>query len=297
MMKKAMPFNFIPEPLMEMLAFKFYGLGTVLSLMFPKAKADIYQAKTGYNVTDYFARAVLIFLSYIIVFWIIFSTIASFTSLDFARGLIVSLFFAIIMALMILFYLLTYPKLIVERRVRDIERNWVYALRTLLVQVKSGLSLFDGLNVIVQGDYGAVSSELRKVVDEINTGTSESEALERVAEANPSIFFKRSIWQIITGMEAGISIEDVLSSVVQNMIEEEKNAIRKYGSRLGLFSLIYVMLGVIVPALGITFLIVLSTFPQLKVTETLFWLLLGVIVLLQFLYVGLMKSIRPSLLG
>jgi pilus assembly protein TadC len=296
-MKKSMPFSFIPEPLMERISFRFYGLGNALSAMFPAAKANIYQSKIGYNPTQYFARSLIIFLSYALLFWIVLSVIALSARMPIARGVVIALFFALVLASLIFFNLITYPKLIVERRTRDIERNWVYALRTLLVQVKSGLGLFEGMNVIVQGDYGAVSTELRKAVDEINTGTSESVALEKVAEANPSLLFKRSIWQVINGMEAGISVEDVLASVVQNMIEEEKSAIRKYGSSLGLFSLLYVMLGVIIPALGITFMIVLSTFPQLKVTETLFWLFLGVIVLAQFLYIGFIKSVRPSILG
>lgn len=294
--KMVMPFNFIPAPLMDRLSFRFYGVGNTLANMLPATKASLYQVGLAKNATDYFAKAIILFLCYWVFLGVVFGVIASKAPIELSKGLVLAGLFSLILAGMILFNLMLYPKLLVDRRVKDVEKNWVYALRTLLVQVKSGLSLFDAMNVIVQGNYGAVSEEIRKALDEMNAGTPEGEALEKMAEANPSIFFKRSIWQLINGMEAGISIEDVLESVVQNMVEEEKNAIKKYGSKLGVFSLVYVMIGVIIPALGITFLIVLSNFPQINISENLLWLLLGLVVLLQFLYLGLMKSIRPGII-
>ena len=63
-----------------------------------------------------------------------------------------------------------------------------------------------------------------------------------------------------------------------------------------LLSLMYMMLGVIIPALGFTFLIVLGSFPQIELNELIFWLLLGTITFAQFMYLGILKSRRPNLL-
>ncbi|MEK6902440.1 MAG: hypothetical protein AABX02_02525, partial [archaeon] len=73
--------------------------------------------------------------------------------------------------------------------------------------------------------------------------------------------------------------------------------IRNYESQMKVLSLVYMMLGVIVPGLGITFLIVLSSFPQIEITETYFWALLLFTGVGQFMYMGIVKSKRPSLLG
>jgi len=57
------------------------------------------------------------------------------------------------------------------------------------------------------------------------------------------------------------------------------------------------MLGVIVPSLGITFLIVLSSFPQMQLGEILFWMLLGFVMVGEFMYLGILKSKTPNLMG
>jgi hypothetical protein len=64
-----------------------------------------------------------------------------------------------------------------------------------------------------------------------------------------------------------------------------------------MLSLVYMMLGVIIPALGLTFLVILASFPQIKLEEIVFWVMLGGIIILQFMYLGIIKSKRPTLLG
>ena len=61
----------------------------------------------------------------------------------------------------------------------------------------------------------------------------------------------------------------------------------------------YMMGAVILPALGITFLIVLSSFIELEtlLIKLLFWGLLGAVVFFQIIFSGVIKSKRPSLLG
>jgi hypothetical protein len=84
---------------------------------------------------------------------------------------------------------------------------------------------------------------------------------------------------------------------VDTLTEAQSIQIRNYESQMKILSLVYMMLGVIVPALGITFLIVLSSFPQIKITDVYFWVLLAFCGVAQFMYMGIIKSKRPSLLG
>ena len=80
------------------------------------------------------------------------------------------------------------------------------------------------------------------------------------------------------------------------MTNEEEVQIRTYGGSLRVLSLVYMLLGVIIPALGITFMIVISSFPQIQITEITYWTLLIFLVIGQISYLGLMKSKRPTLL-
>jgi flagellar protein FlaJ len=153
------------------------------------------------------------------------------------------------------------------------------------------------MKVVAEGNYGAVSTEFHKAVEQINTGTIQEVALERIAENNPSIYFRRTIWQVVNGMRAGADITQVLSESVDSLTDAQSIQIRNYESQMKILSLVYMMLGVIVPALGITFLIVLSSFPQITITDMYFWVLLVFVGIGQFMYMGIVKSKRPSLLG
>ena len=57
------------------------------------------------------------------------------------------------------------------------------------------------------------------------------------------------------------------------------------------------MLGAIIPSLGLTFLIILSTFPQIDIGEEVFWGMLIFLAIGQFMFLGIIKSSRPTLLG
>ena len=88
----------------------------------------------------------------------------------------------------------------------------------------------------------------------------------------------------------------LFDELVKTMNNELKVQIAEYGGQLRMLSLMYMMMGVVMPSLGITFLIILASFPQVKVSEIMFWALLGLVVMGQFMFIGLMKSKRPSLL-
>ena len=98
-------------------------------------------------------------------------------------------------------------------------------------------------------------------------------------------------------MRAGADVSDVLAESVASMTREQQIEIQKYGNSLKVLSLVYLMMGVIIPALGLTFLIVIGSFPKMNISEMLFWAMLGALVLAEFMFVGLMKSKRPNLMS
>ena len=87
----------------------------------------------------------------------------------------------------------------------------------------------------------------------------------------------------------------VLNNIIESITKEQALAIRRYGSQLNPLTLVYMMVAVIVPALGITMLIVLSTFSGMEITETMMWGIMGALAFMQFMYIGLIKSKRPNM--
>ena len=84
-------------------------------------------------------------------------------------------------------------------------------------------------------------------------------ALEELALKNPSLDFRRTLWQVTSAIKSGADLGNTLENIVQNLSEEHKVAIRRYGSQLNPLAMMYMMLAVIIPSLGITFLIIFSS--------------------------------------
>ncbi len=290
-----MPLNVLPMPLLRWASKHLLGFGTQFGKIMPLSDTDMKKAEIPMTAKEYSTMSLVIVIFYFLFFGFLF-LVMTFRLLS-QFNLVIPLVVSGIFSALVLVQLITFPIIRVTKKVRDLDRNLVFALRTILVQLRSGVSLFDSMKVVAEGNYGTVSKEFKRAVDQISTGTIQEIALERIAEYNPSIFFRRAIWQIVNGMRAGADITVVLGESVDTLTEAQSIQIRNYESQMKVLSLVYMMLGVIVPALGITFLIVLSSFPQIQITELYFWILLIGVGIAQFMYMGIVKSKRPTLLG
>ena len=303
---KKIPFLPFPTKNVIKMSQSFRGLGEKVQKMFPFLEKDLDLAAIGIKVEDYCAIIVFTFIFYFIIFALLITALLSKFILSFTKigpvfiphYLIVGIVVGLAVALLFGVQLIAYPKMVIKKRIRAIDSNLVFALRSMLVQIRSGVSLFNALSMISNSNrFGELSVVLKKAVDKITTGTSEDVALREVATNNPSNYLRKAIWQITNGLKAGADISDVLSESVSSIVREQQIGIEKYGSSLRILSLMYLMIGVIIPALGITFLIVIGSFPKIEISEMLFWALLGGLILAEFMFMGIMKSKRPNLMS
>ncbi|HLD06110.1 MAG TPA: type II secretion system F family protein [Candidatus Nanoarchaeia archaeon] len=241
---------------------------------------------------------------------VLFSALASFIMLAAVAGFIlfsfharlwlpISLGSAAALALYFFFQGMFYPKVQTMRRVRDLERNLLPALRTFLIQLSSGVPLFDVLAVVSTENYGEIAAEFRKAVRKINSGASQIEVLEEMAANNPSLFFRRAIWQIANGMKSGAEITTIIQQAISALSQEQVIEIQRYGSQLNPLAMFYMIMVVILPSLGMTFLIMILSFLSASsfLTKLIFFILYGIVVFFQIMFLGIIKTKRPNLLG
>jgi len=291
-MKKRIPFVPFPPHLMRRVAKRLYGLGSRFSKLSPGMRVTLQQAQFDFQPREYFSIAFFSFF-----FWTFFTFSMFFLLyiiLKLPPNFLVTLTgVSLIIGFLSFFYIILYPRLIIARKVKDLEKNLLYSLRHLLIQVKSGVPLFDGLVSVSNGNYGLISKELKECAKKISTGLDQTIALEEVALKNPSLHFRRVLWQITSSIRTGADLGGTLESIVHNLSEEQKVMIRKYGSQLNPLAMMYMMLAVIIPSLGITFLIIFSAFSGVAVTESLFFAILIALAFFQFTFIGIVKSRRP----
>lgn len=216
-----------------------------------------------------------------------------------AKNLMVGPILGAVIGAVMFMYFMIYPKSIVNRRIKYIERNLLFALRSILVQIRSGVPIFNTLVSVGRGEYGPISEEFRMVVDKVNSGADMIAALEELAVRNPSPYFRRSLWQLVNSLKSGSDIGENLSEVIRSLSKEQLVEISKYKSVLNPLAMMYMMAAVILPSMGVTMLIILSSFPGMEGigSEQTFWILLASIIFMQMVFMGLIKSKRPNLIG
>ncbi|HDI02860.1 MAG TPA: hypothetical protein ENF95_01860 [Candidatus Aenigmarchaeota archaeon] len=283
----------VPVPLEKALQIskKFRWISQPLARIFPGLKRDLYQSEIDIKPIDYVGIAVFSSLFYSILIGGLVTLI----------GLIVrnafdplGIFIGMIFLFISFYFIILYPKVIVRRRTKQLEKNLLFALRHMLIEIKSGIPLFDSL-VGVSTGYGELSKEFMKIVKEINAGKSQIEALNMASERNPSLYFRRALWQIVNAIKAGSDIADTLEVITDNLAEEQLNQIKSYGQELNPWTMLYMIIGVIAPSLGVTFLIILSSFSGIVVPKAIFPAILIGLVMFQIFFIGFIKSKRPSI--
>ncbi len=278
----------------------FIGIGDVLGHLFPYMKLTITQSgiRDRYGVTtrDYMAVSFTIgILAFIIITSIVTPLIYAGDGANPEIGVIMGG----VVGFGMFFYINMIPKTIVNKRVKYLERNLLFALRSLLVQIRSGVPLFNSMAAIAMGNYGPISDEFRVVVEKVNAGQPIVDSLESLALRNPSIYFRRALWQIVNSMKSGSDVGENLEEVIRTLSKEQLVEIGRYKSILNPIAMMYMMVAVIMPSLGITMLIILSSFPGMESigSEQTFWLLLAGLIVMQVIFMGLIKSKRPNLIG
>ena len=176
----------------------------------------------------------------------------------------------------------------------DIEKNLIFALRHMLVELRSGISLYDSLTSLGNANYGSLSDEFKKVTKMISMGVSENKALEEVMLKNPSNNFRRAMWQITNAMEAGYNVGNTIEELVKDFSAEQRTAIKMYGAQLNSLALVYMIFAIILPSIGVCFLIILSFFSGFPINQGILILVMIVVAIFQFMFIGIIKTKRPK---
>ncbi len=296
-MVKAVKIPFLPVPLREARKsiHTLIGAGGRLSDLVPSLGFNLKQADIDISPREYAAIVVFSAIFYGLMFTFLFLFFGILLKNKMFMGL--SPMVGLLGAFMITFYQLSYPRVLLAQKVANVERNLIFAAKNLLVQVYAGIPLFDAVTNIANADFGAVSTEFQKAVKEMKGGKPIEQALEDLAMRNPSIYFRRVVGQLASGIKSGGRLADVLRSIIDYLSSEQMLQVRRYGSVLNPLAMGYMLLAVILPALAVTFMIVLGSFPSIKVGENTFIGLLFIVTVFQIMYLGIMKSKRPNLIG
>ena len=288
------------------------GLGHRLSFLFPGLSYDLKLAGAVLDEGEYIAASLLNALLWGALMLLLTG------ALFFSRGLLTQqmlmeavespevlrdflleqklAFLPAVLTVVLLFvFFMRYPRIQAGKIVETVERDLIYALKDLLVQINSGVSLYNAMVNVSRAGYGRISDEFAMVVQDIETGMSQEAALERMALRTESKFLRRTIWQIVTALKAGASLQGALGSILLSLRQYQSSNIKAYTQELNLWVLLYIMVAVAIPSLGVTLLVILSTFGGVGLSEGFIILLLFACFFAEIVLIEFIKIRRPVL--
>jgi flagellar protein FlaJ len=264
------------------------------SRSFPRLQVHLSQAGADVEPVEYISVTMFSAGFYAVISFFMVLLLGQFSPAAFQTVVLVALMSALTAYVFVFMYVINFPRLLIERKLRSVNRDLPYALRHLLVQVSSGVSLYDSAASIADGDYGEISREFGKIITETQGGMDFITALEDSAMKNPYPNYRNAVWQLSNASKAGSDISSVIRDIVSNVTEDQKTEIKSYGSNLQFLSLMYMVLTIAVPTIGVVFLMMVSTFLGAALPPPIFIGVLFFLVMVQYMFVGIIQARRPA---
>ena len=218
-------------------------------------------------------------------------------------GLVVMLFtglelFGIYLVIIAMTYLfiLSYPKIKEERSYSDLNQELPYALRHMGVELKSGKGLHDALITIRDANYGSLSNEFTRVLEEVKFGKSTEDSLLEMSHRVKSDGLSRAIHQIISTLRVGGNLANSLEIIAQDISFDMQIRLKEYSQKLNSFILIYTFIAILAPVISLIMLMAGSTVMGDVISTELVFVIYTVFFPLIVVFMGLfIKKMEPKI--
>lgn len=203
------------------------------------------------------------------------------------------LFYLFPCLLLFFFWFMTHTvDVYIRKRQKEIEREVLFAGRFILVKIESGEPFFNAL-IDASRAKGVAGKFFKEIVDDVMLGTTIEKALDNAIEYSPSDNFRRILMQVDNSLKTGIDVADTLRAILKQISDEQIISIKEYGKKLNSLAMFYMLIGVVVPALGVTMFIVISSFLSISLEFRYLLFVNFMLMFLQLIFISLFKSIRP----
>ena len=198
-----------------------------------------------------------------------------------------------IMTYIFIFY---YPSIKEERNYSDLNQELPYALRHMGIELKSGKGLHDALIAIRNADYGSLSNEFKRVLEEVKFGKSTEDSLLEMSNRVNSEGLSRAIQQIIGTLRVGGNLSDSLNIIANDITFDMQIKLKEYTQRLNSFILIYTFIAILTPVIGLIMLMASSTVMGDIIPSNLLLIIYSVFFPMIVMFMGVfIKKLEPKI--
>lgn len=284
------PFSFLPEPIVMWLSKEAVGIGEFIASLRPGLKLELIQAEINIPARRYAAISFVVGVSNFIILFLLIWGIGLLAKSDL---LLVALGIAAAIGFASFISVLFSPSILIKRKTRALDNNLIPAIRQLLINLRSGVPLFNAMTSVSTG-YGEVSVEFKRMVNQLNAGVPETDVLNEASMRNPSFRFRRVLWQISNALKVGSDVGNAIEEMIEELTRERIGDIQRYGQELNPWIMIYMVLAIVLPSIGVTILIIIMSFFNIFIPKMVFPGIISALVLFQLFFISFVKSRRPA---
>ena len=165
----------------------------------------------------------------------------------------------LVITAMIYVFTVNYPQIKEKNSYSDLNQELPYALRHMGIELKSGKGLHDTLITVKNADYGSLSREFNRVLEEVKYGKPTEESLLEMSHRVKSEGLSRTIHQIIGTLRVGGNLANSLNIIAKDISFETQIKLKEYTQKLNSFILIYTFIAILAPVVILIMLMASST--------------------------------------
>lgn len=294
---KRIPFMLLPLSSAHTLGSRFRGLGVRILAFYPSVRYDLRSLgledpPENYCTIAFFSAAIWAILVAMVLAMVMFIAGAA---IPVPVKILVPFLGFFVVSLLALVMHLAYPKIISGGISAKVDRELIFAMRDMLIQISSGVPFFTVIENIGATNYEYLSDEFREVANKVKTGSPLLDEIESMAIRTQSEYLKKTAWQLVTAIRTGANLTTTLKSIVKVLVDYQFSLSKSFNAELNFIILVYLMCAAVLPTIGTTVLVIFSVFGMLGITPEVF---LGIIFLSFFGQIGIIayvNSKRPNI--
>lgn len=202
----------------------------------------------------------------------------------------------VVMVFMAYIFILYYPQIKTQRNYSDLNQELPYALRHMSIELKAGKGLHESMMTIRNADYGSLSQEFNRVLEEIKFGKTTEDSLLEMTHRVKSEGLSRAIHQIIGTIRVGGNIAGSLEIIAKDISFDMQIKLKEYSQKLSSFILIYTFIAILAPVISLIILMAGSTVMGYIISSDLLFIIYMVFFPLIVMFMGLfMKKLEPKI--
>ena len=202
----------------------------------------------------------------------------------------------LIIVTMAYIFLLQYPYMKEQRGYSDLNQELPYALRHMSIELKAGRGLHDALITIRNANYGSLSREFNRVLEEIKFGRPTEDSLLEMSHRVKSEGLTRAIHQIVGTLRVGGNLAGSLEIIAKDISFDMQIKLKEFSQKLNSFILIYTFIAILAPVISLIMLMAGSTVMGDVISSELLIVIYVIFFPLVVMFMGLfIKKLEPKI--